>query len=101
MKIRQPWAVKLLGKAAATVLRLGISTVRCRTESCGQQTDPWDPTLTERYIYTFWHEGLLFVPTLRSHAPVTALMSHHADGELIAQVCHAYGVGTVRGSSPL
>ena len=99
MKLRHPWIVKSLGRAGASVLRLSMSTVRARTESCGQRTDPWDLSMTERFIYAFWHESMLFTMTMRSHSPATALTSHHADGELISQVCHFCGVRTVRGSS--
>lgn len=50
-----------------------------------------------RYIYAFWHESLLFPTRLRTKAHV--LISHHADGELITQVCRRLGFDVVRGSS--
>jgi lysophospholipid acyltransferase (LPLAT)-like uncharacterized protein len=50
-----------------------------------------------RYIYAFWHETILF-PT-RLGANTHALISHHADGELIAQTCRHLRIKTVRGSS--
>lgn len=99
MKLRNPQLLKLVGWTGSRLMRLWMSTVRCSKDSQGQPTDSWNPRLRERYIYTIWHENMLVVPTLRSTAPVTALISQHRDGELIAHLCHCYGVHTIRGSS--
>lgn len=99
MKLRKPWMIKLAARLGVRVLRLWMSTIRCRTDAQGQRTDPWDPTVRERYIYAYWHEYLFMVPAVRSAAPVTALVSHSADGELLNQICQSCGMNTVRGSS--
>ena len=99
MKLRNPYLIKMAGWLGAGALRAWSSTLRCLTDTQGQQTDPWDPALQERYIYALWHENLLFVATLRSETDVTALISRHADGELLAQVSRWFGLRTVRGSS--
>ncbi len=57
---------------------------------------PPDPDV-ERLIYAFWHESFLGPAKIRT--PVKVLISQSADGELIAQVCHHLGMGTIRGSS--
>jgi lysophospholipid acyltransferase (LPLAT)-like uncharacterized protein len=99
MKLRNPHLIKLAGWLGAGALRAWSSTLRCLFDTQGQHIEPWDPALQERYIYALWHESLLFLTTLRSVADVTALISRHADGELLAQVCRWFGVYTVRGSS--
>jgi hypothetical protein len=99
VKLRNPYLIKMVGWMGAGVLRAWSSTLRCLFDTQGQQIVPWDPTLQERYIYALWHEGLLFLAALRSVADVTALISRHADGELLAQVSRWFGLRTVRGSS--
>jgi lysophospholipid acyltransferase (LPLAT)-like uncharacterized protein len=44
-----------------------------------------------------WHETVLLGASIK--APIHVLISQHADGELIAQVCRRLGIGVVRGSS--
>jgi lysophospholipid acyltransferase (LPLAT)-like uncharacterized protein len=68
--------------------------VRVDDSACGPH--PVDPR-DQRFIYAFWHETLLFATHFRTK--VCVLSSHHADGELIAQVCRHLGVGVVRGST--
>jgi lysophospholipid acyltransferase (LPLAT)-like uncharacterized protein len=99
MKLRKPWMINLAARVGVRVVRLWMSTVRCKTDSRGQQTDPWDPTLRERYIYAMWHEGLFLVPKMRSAAPVTVLSSHSADAEFVVQMLRGTGLEVVRGSS--
>jgi lysophospholipid acyltransferase (LPLAT)-like uncharacterized protein len=99
VKLRNPYLIKAAGWLGAGALRAWSSTLRCLVDTQGQQTEPWDPALQERYIYALWHESLLFTATLRSAAEVTALISRHADGELLAQVCRWFNLHTVRGSS--
>lgn len=97
MKIRHPALIRLLSGATAGLIRPWIASLRPRidTRLCGDH--PADPR-EQRYIYVFWHEYLLAAMHFRS-TPVHILISHHADGELIAQACHRLGVGVVRGSS--
>src|SRR4029078_1733071 len=60
------------------------------------RTHPADP-LIERFIYAFWHEGLL---APRATKPkIRVLISQPTDGELIAQICERLGIGVIRGST--
>jgi lysophospholipid acyltransferase (LPLAT)-like uncharacterized protein len=52
-----------------------------------------------RYLYAFWHENMLLLAYLYARADVCVLISQHADGELIADVCRHLGLRTVRGST--
>jgi lysophospholipid acyltransferase (LPLAT)-like uncharacterized protein len=91
--------IKLAAGVGTGVLRLWAGTLHRRSNSGGQRIFPWDPRLRERFIYALWHETLFGVPAFRCAAPVTALVSRSSDGELIACICAANGVGTIRGSS--
>jgi len=97
MKLRNPLLIKGLGLAGALLVRQWMSTLVVRVDyrACGPQ--PADPR-RERCLYAFWHETLLFAtlfPTTRVHV----LISQHADGEFIAQVCRHLRIGVIRGSS--
>ncbi len=99
MKLHKPWMIRLAARLGAGVLRAWMSTVRYRIDSLGQQTDPWDPNLRERFIYCLWHENLIGALTVRSVAPMSVIVSHSADGELLTRMLECYGKNTVRGSS--
>lgn len=50
-------------------------------------------------VYAFWH-GRLLIPTyLGRDRGVVAMISRHADGEVIARIAAGLGHGTVRGST--
>ncbi len=97
MKLRHPLAIRTVAFLAACLIRLWMSTLRLRVVSADGQSHPVDPK-SARYIYAFWHETLL-APLVRRRLPVRMLISQHADGELIAQVCKFLGIGVVRGST--
>ncbi|HKI34427.1 MAG TPA: lysophospholipid acyltransferase family protein [Gemmataceae bacterium] len=99
MKIRQPWLIKAAGFFAAWVLRLWLGTLRHRHRSLGPNVDPRRRECRQRYIYAFWHEGLLLAASQYGHTGVHVLISQHADGELIAEVCRHLGFRAVRGST--
>ncbi len=52
------------------------------------------------YILAFWHARFLLMPYAypREH-PMTAMLSRHADAELLARTLSRFGVGFVRGST--
>jgi lysophospholipid acyltransferase (LPLAT)-like uncharacterized protein len=97
MKLRHPLAIRLVAFLAACLIRAWMSTLRLRLVSSDGLSHPVDPK-TARYIYAFWHETLL-APLVRRRLPVRMLISLHADGELIAQVCGFLGIAVVRGST--
>lgn len=71
------WRIRVLGDA-------GLRAARARRQPV---------------IFTLWHGQML--PLLYQHRNegVAILISEHRDGELIAQVAHRLGFGSVRGSS--
>lgn len=52
-----------------------------------------------RFIYTIWHGRILLPIFLHKDEGITAMVSLHSDGEMIAQTLHRLGYDTVRGSS--
>src|SRR5581483_7657504 len=99
MKIRSPWLIKLIALVGACLVKLWMGTLRYRARYLGANLDPRQPGFAGRYIYAFWHENLLMPCYEYARRDVRVLISQHADGELIAQVCHHLGFGTIRGSS--
>jgi len=51
------------------------------------------------FIYVLWHGRILLPTYILRNQGVTPMVSHHADGEMIAQTLHKIGYLTVRGSS--
>jgi len=96
MKRRNRWLIPYIAAAVALVIRLWMSTMRVRIASAGGRQYPPDPQLG-RFIYAFWHEGLL--APLAKHPKVRVLISQHTDGEVIAQICQRLGIGVIRGST--
>lgn len=99
MKLRKPWMIRLGARLGSRLIRLWAGTLRVRADALGQQTNPWDATLQERFIYAFWHENLAAVAAVSSVLPVTALISQSSDGELLSRICQLNGLDTIRGSS--
>jgi lysophospholipid acyltransferase (LPLAT)-like uncharacterized protein len=76
-----------------------MRTLRYRYRFLGVDVDPHQRGLTKRYIYAFWHENMLLLATHYARPDVYVLISQHADGQLIAEVCRHLGFRTVRGST--
>jgi lysophospholipid acyltransferase (LPLAT)-like uncharacterized protein len=99
MKLRKPWMIKMAAWLGAGALRVWRSTIRCQTDSQGQQTDPWDSGLKERFIYSMWHDSMLLLPCIPTGFRGAALISQSKDGELLARMGQYFGMLSVRGSS--
>lgn len=96
MKLRNPHLIRGAAVLGAGLVQGWMATVRYRIENRDVAPHPAHPR-HGRYLYAFWHEGLL-VP-MRFRVPTHVLISHHADGELIARICGHLGLGVVRGST--
>lgn len=53
----------------------------------------------KRYIIAFWHGHLLMMIYARFVLPLSAMISQHRDGELIAQTMARFGADASRGST--
>jgi lysophospholipid acyltransferase (LPLAT)-like uncharacterized protein len=99
MKLRNPRLIRLVAFLGAVVIRLWMKTIRVEIDDGGQHLAPDDPAIEGRYIYAVWHEAILFLTRWKMRAKIQVMISQHADGELIAQVCKYLGVDVVRGST--
>src|SRR5690349_20353411 len=73
-----------------------MSTMKVRTVCADGRDHPIDPQ-TGRFLYDFWHDGLL--APLATRPKIRVLISQHTDGEVISQICQRLGIGVIRGST--
>jgi lysophospholipid acyltransferase (LPLAT)-like uncharacterized protein len=99
MKIRHPVMIQALGFVIAWLVRLWISTVRFHYRPLGPDLDPHRRQFSGRYVYAFWHENMMLPAYFYARPDIWVLISQHADGQLIAEVCRHLGFRTVRGST--
>jgi lysophospholipid acyltransferase (LPLAT)-like uncharacterized protein len=99
MKIRHPALIRSLGCVGNWVIRALAGSLRYRYRALDPAFDPFLPGQKTRAIYGFWHEVMLLPAYQYGGTPTKVLISQHADGELIAQVCRYLHFDTVRGST--
>jgi lysophospholipid acyltransferase (LPLAT)-like uncharacterized protein len=99
MKIRNPWVIKWVGLLGGWLIRVYFTTLCVRYRSLGRNANPRQKARTDRYIYAFWHETVFLPCAGYARRNILCLISQHADGEIIAQVCRHAGWGVVRGST--
>jgi len=99
MKIRHPGLIKALGFMIAWLIRLWMATLRYRCRFLGQRVAPDHGGLRGRYIYAFWHENMLLPAYQYGRPDIAVLVSRHADGQLIAEICRHLRFRLVRGST--
>lgn len=87
------WAVRLGGP----LIRLLASTWRVEEVNAA----PWRALRAEgrAFIFTLWHGHLLAQTWVRRGEGITAMISEHRDGEIIARLVESWGYRTVRGST--
>ncbi|MGE3806156.1 MAG: lysophospholipid acyltransferase family protein [Gemmataceae bacterium] len=98
MKIRHPFLIKLVSLLGAWLIRLWIGTLP-RKQRSHTDVDLRRHDLPRNYIYVLWHEDMLLAAYHFRGANISILISHHADGEMIARICEALKLKTVRGST--
>jgi lysophospholipid acyltransferase (LPLAT)-like uncharacterized protein len=99
MKLRHPVLIKGLGFTAAWALRLYMGTLHYRYRPLGPNVEPTRPGMAQQYIYALWHENMVLPFYHYARPDISVLVSQHADGQLLAEVCRHLRVGVVRGSS--
>jgi lysophospholipid acyltransferase (LPLAT)-like uncharacterized protein len=97
MKIRHPAFSRLAGLLGSWLVRAFMQTVSHRCYCASADTYPHGPH--RRCLYAFWHENLLLPCYWYPRRDIRVLISQHADGELIARICHHLGFGLIRGST--
>src|SRR5207237_9305835 len=99
MKIRHPRLIQLAGFLIALLVRGWVATLGFRYRWFGRNADPRQRDFAGRYIYIFWHENLLLPLYHYGRADIWVLISQHADGQLITEVCRRLRFRTVAGST--
>lgn len=97
--LRTPAMKRRISQLAYPLVAGVRATLRFKSNNHGQRTDPWDPTLQERYIYALWHESFFGLAALAVCAPAYCLVSQSKDGEMLANLIEKFGLGVIRGSS--
>lgn len=87
----------ILPMMAAGVLRVLYASLRIRHAHV-ERIERLNKGATS-YIMAFWHEQLLLMVYARFRRPITALISQHRDGELMARTMSYFDAGATRGSS--
>ena len=94
---RHPWWLAATALAGSLFLRLLAATWRFERV--------WAPDYAralqagEKFVYVFWHSGLLPLTMDRVGEGIAVLVSQHRDGELVARLLERLGYVTARGSS--
>jgi lysophospholipid acyltransferase (LPLAT)-like uncharacterized protein len=96
MKLRHPMLIQGWAIAAACVIRTWMNSIRTQHDYRASGPQPLNPR-QQRIIYAFWHESMLTTTLFRTR--IKALISQHADGEIVAQIFRHLRIGTVRGST--
>jgi lysophospholipid acyltransferase (LPLAT)-like uncharacterized protein len=96
MKLRNPFLIQTAAFLGATFVGRLIDTLDIKVDYGPWGRHPTNPR-DSRFIYVFWHDSMLLPTIFRTRAHI--LISHHADGELIAQLVRHFRFGVVRGSS--
>jgi len=94
---RHPWWLTLAAMAGAAWVRLLCSTWRYEVKDAPAYTEA--VASGERFVYAFWHSGILPGAALHRDEGIAVLVSRHRDGELITRIIHRLGYVTGRGSS--
>lgn len=96
-KLSQRLTLAIVPSIAGLLIRLWAWTWRVKLKI----PSDWDPRTAERrYIYAFWHEGIVTIIPHWRDCPIQGLASQSFDGELIARAMQHLGYPPLaRGSS--
>lgn len=100
MKIRDRRLIAAAGWVGTRLVRALTASLRFDHRSVGPvPLDPLQPPEREPFIYALWHEYFL-IPIVRfGNSGVSALVSQHADGQLLGTLLRATGVRAIHGST--
>lgn len=87
----------LVPRAAALLIRTLHAT--CRVRHVDDEAIVAMNREQKRYVLALWHGHLLLMIKSRLVTPLTAMISQHRDGELIARTMEYFGVTASRGST--
>ncbi len=96
-RARLPWWLGAAAVLGTWIVRLFGSTWRYEVVDRPEYTTA--AGRGERFVYAFWHSGLLMGAVLRRGEGIAVLVSQHRDGELITRIIRRLGYVAARGSS--
>ena len=97
MRARDPWWLPLAAVCGAALIRVIGATWRYTVTDAPEYTAA--VSRGERFVYAFWHSGIVPLSLLHTHEGIAVLVSRHRDGELITRVIEQLGYVAARGSS--
>lgn len=98
MKIRSVWLTKLAARVIVGLLRLIFATCRRRFVAY-PGTNAYDPDIPGRFLFSVWHDELVFPLFMAKPHHMSALVSKHQDGSYLSESMHLLNVEPYRGSS--
>lgn len=100
MKIRNRRVIAAAGWVGTSIVRLLSASLRFEQRSVSAvPVDPLQSPEREVFIYALWHENFLIPISRFGNPDVSALVSRHADGQLLGALLRATGVRIVHGST--
>lgn len=100
MKIRNRHLLRLAGGLASLACRGLVRSLRFHYKQLGEiSVNPADHDPSRKTIISLWHEHLM-LPAARFGGPdKAALVSEHADGQLLSSLLKSKGMGLIFGST--
>lgn len=98
MRIRSPFLIRCISRAAVAVLRFFCWT--CRKEVHASPGTNLYESPEECFLYSAWHDAIVLSLLIKQPARnMAALVSQHRDGGYVTELLNAIGVQPVRGST--
>ena len=99
VKIRNRHLVRAAGWLGAAFARSLVRTLSVRYHCLGLDVALGRTQLADRFVYSIWHENLLFPAAHFGGPDLAVLISSHADGQILGGLIEAMGMEMVLGSS--
>lgn len=100
MKIRDRRMIAVAGWVGTRLFHALSATMRLDFVSLGPKPlDPASTSANSRFIYTLWHENFLIPITRFGNERIAALVSNHADGQLLGSLIRASRMQVIHGST--
>ncbi|MDR1958031.1 MAG: lysophospholipid acyltransferase family protein [Planctomycetaceae bacterium] len=100
MGLLQDWLLKGTSLTISALIRRWMGSLDYKVVYHDPNVDPAFPvSRSQKRIYVFWHEYILFLLYLRKRCGLSMLLSRHRDADYLEQVARIFGFGTVRGST--
>jgi lysophospholipid acyltransferase (LPLAT)-like uncharacterized protein len=99
MRIRSRWFNWLQAAAIVVVCKLLFRTLRIHFLPAAPTTNPYENDGSQGFIYSVWHDEVVFPMFGGRHVRTVALVSKHDDGSHLGFGLKMLNIGIVQGSS--